>query len=167
MRHRYLLAAGVGVITLSACTAGLRPADLPATPTRVEPTLRATVPAGADPFASAGPQRRVDEQGVIIVEVAPSIMDAAAEQIVFEVSLNTHSIDLNMDLAALSTLETDTGLRVPAASWDAPRGGHHVSGQLVFPSRLDNALVLEGARHVTLTITDLDAPIRIFGWDLP
>lgn len=167
MIHRIVMVAGVGAVILSACAPGARQIEPAATPAQSEPTVPAAVPAGIDPFAPVSPQARVDEQGAVIVELTPSIMDAAAEQIVFDVSLNTHSVDLSMDLAALATLETDTGLSVRADSWDAPLGGHHVSGKLLFPAKLDNALVLEGARHVTLTIRDLDAPIRIFEWDLP
>lgn len=167
MSTRFVLAAAAGAVILSACAAVRGPIEIPATPAPVEPTMQAVIPAGVDPFAPADPQARVDEQGAVIVEVAPSIMDAAAGQIVFDVSLNTHSVDLSMDLAALATLETDTGLSVQADAWDAPLGGHHVSGQLLFPARLNNAPVLEGARHVTLTIRDLDAPIRTFEWDLP
>ena len=167
MNYRFILAAGLGAVVLSACAAGVRPKELPPKPARIEPTRQAASPAGADPYASGDPQARVDEQGAVIVEVSPSIIDAAAEQIVFDVSLNTHSIDLGMDLAPLATLVTDTGLSVPAALWDAPRGGHHVGGRLTFPSRQGGASVLEGARHLTLKITDLDAAIRIFEWDLP
>lgn len=167
MSYKFVLAASVGAVILSACASGARPAELAPTPARSEPTLQAAIPVGVDPFAPADAQGRVDEQWAILVEIAPSVMNAAAQQIVFEVSLNTHSVDLSMDLAPLCTLKTDTGLSVSATSWDAPRGGHHVRGQLAFPSKIDNARVLEGARHVTLTITDLDASIRVFEWDLP
>lgn len=80
--------------------------------------------------------------------------------------MDTHSVDLSMDLATLSTLTTDTGFTVQAALWDAPRGGHHVRGKLVFPAVQDGKPILEGAGKLTLTITNVDAPSRIFEWDL-
>jgi hypothetical protein len=69
-----------------------------------------------------------------------------------------------MDLASLATLEADNGLGVQAVLWDAPRGGHHVSGVLSFPTTTAGAKLLEGAYNLTLTIHDLDAPERSFSW---
>jgi hypothetical protein len=72
-----------------------------------------------------------------------------------------------MDLATLSTLTTDTGLSVQATTWDAPRGGHHVQGKLIFPATQDGKSILEGTSKLTLTITNVDAPTRVFEWQLP
>jgi len=109
---------------------------------------------------------RIDEQGMVIVEVTPLNLGTPADTMQFDVVLTTHSIDLSMDLAPLSTLTTDTGISVQANSWDAPRGGHHVSGKLVFPSIQDSKSILEGVSKLTLTIVDLDIPARIFEWEL-
>lgn len=80
--------------------------------------------------------------------------------------LTTHSIDLSMDLATQSTLTTDTGVTVQATLWDAPLGGHHVEGKLIFPATKDGKSILEGATRLTLTILNVDAPTRIFEWEL-
>jgi hypothetical protein len=93
-------------------------------------------------------------------------MDAAAAQLEFTVVLNTHSIDLSMDLASLATITTDTSLSVAAKLWDAPLGGHHTSGRLVFPLGPEALPLLNEASRLTLTITDLDAPSRVFEWEL-
>jgi hypothetical protein len=77
---------------------------------------------------------RMDQQGAIIMEVTPLNLGTPAETLDFDVVLNTHSVDLSMDLATLSTLTTDTGITIQATLWDAPRGGHHVEGKLIFPS---------------------------------
>jgi hypothetical protein len=71
-----------------------------------------------------------------------------------------------MDLATLATLATDTGITVQATTWDAPRGGHHVEGKLIFPATKDDKPILEGATKLTLTIVDVDAPSRVFEWEL-
>ncbi len=76
--------------------------------------------------------------------------------------MNTHSVNLSMDLASLSTLTSDTGLSVQGSNWDAQPGGHHVSGKLIFPASVDGKLILQGAKKVTLTVKDVDAPQRIF-----
>lgn len=109
---------------------------------------------------------RIDEQGAVIVEVTPLNLDASAEALEFDVAMNTHSIDLSMDLAALATLATDTGVVIQATTWDAPGGGHHVSGKLLFPANKDGQSALEGASKLTLTIINVDVPSRVFEWEL-
>ena len=71
-----------------------------------------------------------------------------------------------MDLASFATLTTDTGISMTSTLWDAPRGGHHVEGKLIFPATKDNMSVLDDATKLTLTIINVDAPTRIFEWDL-
>lgn len=80
--------------------------------------------------------------------------------------MDTHSVDLSMDLAELATLTTDNGRTVSATLWDAVPGGHHVSGVLTFPAVVEGTTVLEGASQLTLTITNVDAPSRTFVWSL-
>ena len=88
------------------------------------------------------------------------------ESLEFSIVLTTHSIDLSMDLAATATLSTDTGVNVNSTLWDAPRGGHHVEGKLIFPATQNGNSILDGATKLTLTITNVDAPTRIFEWEL-
>lgn len=106
----------------------------------------------------------VDEQGAVSVAITPVDLSLEAATLSFEIAMNTHSVDLSMDLAELATLTTDNGRSVSATLWDAVPGGHHVSGVLVFPAVVAGTAVLEGATEVTLTITDVDAPNRIYTW---
>ena len=69
-----------------------------------------------------------------------------------------------MDLAQLSTLETDTGQIVQANHWSAPIGGHHVQGILSFPPGTNGPL-LDGVSKITLTLINLDVPQRVFVWE--
>jgi hypothetical protein len=80
--------------------------------------------------------------------------------------MNTHSVDLGMDLAALAVLTTDTGRTVQATGWDGPQGGHHVAGKLTFPVSVGDIRVLEGAGTLTLTLRDVQVPERIFVWEI-
>lgn len=131
------------------------------------PAPVSTASAAALDGVQASPElARSDQQGSVIVEVTPLNLSDQSDRLEFEVALNTHSIDLSMDLAVLATLTTDTGLAVQATLWDAPRGGHHVSGKLAFPAMKDGRSILEGAGKLTLTILSLDAPSRVFEWDL-
>lgn len=145
-------------ITLTACSA--------ATPTSDEAALQ---PAGvsAEPAQTGGGDlTRTDQQGAVTVEVTPLNLDASADTLEFDVVLDTHSVELSMDLASLATLTTETGLTVPAARWDAPSGGHHVSGKLIFPATKDGKSILEGASKLTLAILNVDAASRVFEWEL-
>lgn len=119
------------------------------------PTLFPNIQGGSD-------MMRMDPQGAVVVEVEPLNLGTPADTLEFGVSLNTHSVDLSMDLAELATLNNDTGLSVPAAAWDAPSGGHHVSGTLSFPAEKDGRKLLQGASKLTLTILNVDAPRRVF-----
>ena len=109
---------------------------------------------------------RVDEQGAVVFEVTPLNLGTPADTLEFDVAMNTHSVDLNMDLAALSTLSTDTGVTVQASKWDAVPGGHHVEGTLIFPSAQDGKSILDSASKLNLTIVNVDAPSRTFEWEL-
>lgn len=113
-----------------------------------------------------GELTRIDEQGAVVFEVTPLNIGTPADTLEFDVAMNTHSVDLGMDLATLSTLSTDTGISLPASKWDAVPGGHHVEGTLIFPSAQAGTSILEGASKLTLTIVDVDAPSRVFEWEL-
>lgn len=108
----------------------------------------------------------VDEQGRVSVAVTPLNLRTATTTLDFEVVLDTHAVDLSMDLAALATLATDDGRQVTAVQWDAPLGGHHVAGTLSFPAAVDGRSLLDGASRLTLTMREVDAAERTFTWDL-
>lgn len=157
-----LLLTLILALTLAACSAApgeSAPADAtqPATP-ETQPTAEATVESPA--------LTREDAQGNVTVSVTPLNLDQPGETLDFEVALNTHSVDLSMDLAQLATLTTDDGKRVRPAAWDAPMGGHHVSGKLSFPAQVEGEIVLDGAHSLTLTLQNIDAPERVFTWQL-
>lgn len=126
-----------------------------------------TVPSSAGNDAAAAVDlTRTDQQRAITVTMTPINLDNPSDQLEFDISLETHSVDLSMDLATLATLTTDTGFIVSATQWDAPRGGHHVAGKLLFPSAQDGKAILEGATKLTLTIVNVDAQSRVFEWAL-
>ena len=109
---------------------------------------------------------RSDEQGAVTVNVTPLNLENPSDRLEFNVALDTHSVDLSMDLATLAKLTTDRGITVQATLWDAPRGGHHVKGKLIFPATKDGSSLLEGANKITLTISNVDTSSRIFEWKL-
>lgn len=133
----------------------------PAEPAQTEAAAPESAPAAAGPGETL-----VDEQGAVTVAVTPRNFDPSATTLDFEVAMNTHSVDLSMDLSQLATLTTDTGLQVSASGWDAPQGGHHVSGVLSFLALAEDDRLLEGVTALTLTLINVDAPERTFTWRL-
>lgn len=115
----------------------------------------------SDPFKTV-----VNEQGGVSVAITPLNLSAAATTLDFEVALDTHSVDLSMDMATLATLAADTGRQATATRWDAPRGGHHVVGVLSFPAIIDGVSLLDGASRLTITLRNVDVPERTFTWDV-
>ena len=155
---RFLLSAILILsLVLSACSAS-------STPPQTDPQPDAASTDSSSPSNDSA--MRIDQQGAIIIEITPINLDSPTDTFEFDVVMTTHSIDLIMDLAKLSTLTTDTGVSVEAAIWDAPLGGHHVEGKLIFPTTKDGKPILEGATKLTLTIINVDAPTRIFEWEL-
>lgn len=112
------------------------------------------------------PPAQTDSQGNITVQITPLNLNNPGDTLDFEVTLDTHSVDLSMDLAPLSTLSNDFNWSVQAIQWDGPRGGHHVTGILSFPAKYDGDSMLVAMAKVTISIKDLDAPERSFTWPL-
>lgn len=147
------------LVMLLALAFGLAACALPASSTGDDPMHVPGVETGA---ALA----RTDSQGAVEFVVTPLNLSAPTETYEFEVVMNTHSVDLAWDLAAQSTLKTDTGLEVQGQSWPAG-SGHHYEGTLTFPAKTaDGQSLLEGAKSLTLTIRDTDVNERVFVWEL-
>ena len=122
------------VVLLAACGS-----DDPATPTD------AVLPA------------RTVEAGEVTVKIEPTGITSSGAA--FKVVLDTHSVELDLDVAAGATLVVD-GTEWPAATWDGPgAGGHHREGTLTFDAAGEPTGTAE------LTISGLDEPVEAT-WDL-
>jgi hypothetical protein len=100
-------------------------------------------------------------ENMVQVEVKP-VQLTAGKPASFEVSMNTHSVDLSQDLTAVATLKDDQGREYKPWNWQGSSpGGHHRSGTLAFPALAVNA------KSVTLIIRKIaDVPERSFQWQL-
>lgn len=84
---------------------------------------------------------------------------------VFDVKLDTHSVDLDaLDLTD-ATLSNERGETLTASPWAAPKGGHHREGTLTFDGGA--AAFFAGAKWIELVITGVgDLPERTLRWEV-
>lgn len=110
---------------------------------------------------SGSPQYKTLEnsEGEVVVEVRP-ISLSSKENIRFNISLNTHSVELDKNLKDISVLVDDKGNEYKPVMFSGGESGHHIEGELVFPKLLQNA------SKVTLTIKGIAGIDRAFRWDL-
>lgn len=134
--------------------------------------LAACAPAGpapaiATPGAALSGATRTSEGGQVTVKVTWLGQSAGPA---FAVTLDTHAVDLDgYDLATLAVLRTDDGRQVQPRSWDAPMGGHHREGKLIFPATTPDGQPVIGpaTRGIELIVRDVaNVPERSFTWTL-
>lgn len=133
-------------VTIASCASPASPAS-------------SVLPPGGSP---SGPGARTSEGGQVTVVVTWAGPSAGA---VFDVKLDTHSVDLDaLDLAD-AILRNDRGETLSAEPWTAPKGGHHREGALRF--RGDVASFFAGARWVELVLRGVgDVAERTLRWEL-
>lgn len=120
-------------------------------------------PASQVTTGEAAPQSV--EGGGVTVKVTPlNLGDATADTLDFEVVLDTHSVELNYDIAQLATLTDNLGNEYTPAAWTPEQSsGHHVSGKLSFADWA--ALLQSGVTELTLDVTNIaGVDSRLFTW---
>lgn len=123
------------------------------------PGASAPSPSTAD---QTGTTTRTSDGGQVTVVVEWAGPTTGA---VFDVTLDTHSIDLDpLDLAS-AILRNDRGETMTARPWAAPKGGHHREGALTFDG--EPSEFFAGAAWVELVISGVgDLPERTFRWEI-
>lgn len=121
--------------------------------------LLGTSCGGAEPPATtASYAERVVRAGEVEVKLTPQTIDTSGATI--RVVLDTHSVELDVDLRAAATL-TVNGQRWATAGWDGdPPSGHHREGVL----RFDAGGPIGGTAD--LKIDGLPAPVST-EWQIP
>lgn len=107
---------------------------------------------------------QINEQGAVVVEITPLNLNSPGQTLNFNIALNTHSVDLSMDLASLATLSSSNGLNLSGSYWNAPSDGHHISGILSFDLSEADISLLEETNQLTMIILNLDTSERVFNW---
>ncbi|MDX1615657.1 MAG: hypothetical protein R3300_15195 [Candidatus Promineifilaceae bacterium] len=180
MKHLFLISFLLTVgLTLAACGTDGQPALDSTDPPKAEDAAQQTKDAVLQPATGRFPnnddtlepqatvmETLIDEQGAVTVAVSPLNVGRNEPTLDFEVVLNTHSVDLSMDLVRLAWLTFDTGVEIAPIAWEAPRGGHHVTGVLSFPAEQNGQRLLDEAAVIQLILKNVDAPTRTFTWSL-
>lgn len=133
-------------VLISACSA--------ASPTASEPA--------SSPGESVGATTRTSDGGQVTV-----VADWAGpdDRAVFDVTLDTHSVDLDaLDLSD-AVLRNDRGETLAAQPWAAPQGGHHREGALAFEGSATPFFA--GAAWIELVLSGVgDLPERTLRWEM-
>lgn len=104
---------------------------------------------------------QTNTEGEVTVEVTPKDLANNSASWDFALSLQTHAIDLDQDLAKSSILIDDNGNQFTPLAWEGdPPGGHHRQGLLRFAA-------LQGQpASIVLSIKNIgDVPERLFKWE--
>ena len=133
-RLSYAVAIGVVLLTFSACS------------------------SDETPVAAPGLSGREVAAGAVTVTITPTRIDAEGAE--FTVAFDTHSVDLDLDVAANAELTVD-GTDWVDPAWDgAGPGGHHRQGTIRFTAAGPSS------GDAVLTIGGLDEPVTA-SWTLP
>lgn len=123
------------------------------------PGLPSSAPAST---SLAGQTTRTSDGGQVTVVVDWAGASAGA---VFDIKLDTHSVDLDaLDLAD-AMLRNDRGESMTARPWAAPKGGHHREGTLTFDG--DATTFLADSKWIELIIAGVgDLRERTLRWEV-
>lgn len=103
-------------------------------------------------------EEQFKEEANVTLRVKPLVLEQG-KQPKFEVSFDTHSVNLDFDVATSAILTNNFGVALGPAIWQGtPAGGHHRSGMLTFERPLDNSV-----NQIFLTFKNIaGVPDRIF-----
>lgn len=120
----------------------------------------APTPAISPTDQSVSNESKEQSEGNVTVIVTPLKL-IRGETPVFQLTFETHSVDLSFDVSAITTLMDDTGILYGVPVWNgSPPGGHHRKGTLSFSQPLAPSI-----QQVTITLFNIaDVPKRTFTW---
>jgi len=156
----------VSLVALTACAGSGSPVPAAAPP--APPTVPAPAPVrvqapvkAAAPIVASGATKS-NSGGSVTVEAKWSIVEAKG--LVFDIVMDTHSVDLDgYDLKALAVLKDGSGNEYRPTAWDSAAGGHHRTGKLAFA--LPDSLKQGEAKPVTLVVRKVAGVAeRVFEW---
>ena len=106
-------------------------------------------------------ETKIDDQAGVTVTVTPTLLSEESREWKFDITLSTHSVELDQDMTKVAILADDSGKEYRPARWEgAPAGGHHREGTLFF------APITPYPQHLKLNIKDVGGIQRLFSWTL-
>jgi hypothetical protein len=106
-------------------------------------------------------ESKTDDQASVTVTVTPTLLSEESREWKFDITLSTHSVELDQDMTKVTILIDDSGKEYSPARWEgAPAGGHHREGVLVFSP------IKPTPKSVELKITGIADTVRTFNWQL-
>ena len=103
-------------------------------------------------------ETKTDDQALITVIVTPTDISSQSGQWKFDISMNTHLVELSHDLTKSTVLIDDKGKEYKPIAWGGPDGGHHRVGVLIF-----NA-IQPMPKSIKLKISGIGGVVRTFVW---
>lgn len=126
---------------------------------RDAPVQQAVQPSDESVSMQKQPETTEQSQTLGAVDVKISAVRLnPGDEAVFEIVLDTHSVNLEYNVAEISTLTEHKGKVHTAIGWTGGIGGHHLSGQLTFGP------VSADAESVTLTISGIEGETSKTTW---
>lgn len=152
------LIAVSALIAVGAFIVGLRTLSRPTPAESTAPVLSTSENSPSD-------STQLSDGGGVQVQVTFERSAQSGQTVVFQVSMNTHSVELgNFDLTKLTQVRLEPGATLNDISWK-PEGngsGHHVSGKL---TARDPQGLLASAKSITLEIWGVAGEeVRQFHW---
>lgn len=106
-------------------------------------------------------EAKTDEQANVTVVVTPTDLSIDSKEWKFDVVMNTHSVELDQDMAQATILIDNPGEEYKPLRWEGTGpGGHHREGTLVFAS------IKPYPQHLSLIIRGIGDKDRSFAWIL-
>jgi hypothetical protein len=106
-------------------------------------------------------ETKTEEQESVTVVVTPLDLSPNSKEWKFDVLMDTHSIELDQDMAQVSVLVDGEGEEYKPIRWEgAEAGGHHREGVLIFNE------IKPTPKFVELKISGIGDVVRNFTWQL-
>lgn len=103
-------------------------------------------------------ESRTDEQANVNVTITPIDLSIDSQEWRFNVSMDTHSVELDQDMTKSVVLMGDGDEKYKPIRWEGPTSGHHREGTLLF------APIAPYPQHLKLNINGIGGVQRSFEW---
>lgn len=105
-------------------------------------------------------ETQTKDQASVTIDITPKQLGIKEDENIFTIALNTHSVELDSNFSEIMVLKDDLGNLYSAIEWTGNKGGHHISGDIIFPQ------IDKQAKSITLQINGINQVDRIFKWIL-